>query len=142
MKSAQTFSKPERLCSLKSIGQLFEKGEKWTCYPFRIVLNWTEKDDVTLADAAPVQILISASKRSFKHAVDRNLIKRRIREAYSIHKFGLLKQISDRLSKSPEKILHIGFLYTAKKIEPWILIEKKMIQALNEIIEKTNSKTT
>ncbi|HRH35364.1 MAG TPA: hypothetical protein PKY12_09895, partial [Catalimonadaceae bacterium] len=63
-------------------------------------------------------------------------------EAYRLHKHLLYSQVTNRLSETPEKILHIGFLYTSKKKEEWGLIEKKMIQTLIEIGEKLNFNTT
>lgn len=142
MKAGFTFSKPERLCSKKAIGQLFESDEKWACFPFRLVIRLQDRSEFHEVNAAPIQILISASKRSFKHAVDRNRIKRQIREAYRLNKETLYVQINDRLSESPQKILHIGFIYTSKKMEDWSLMEKKMIQALTEIGNKLNTTKT
>ncbi|HRH35028.1 MAG TPA: ribonuclease P protein component, partial [Catalimonadaceae bacterium] len=97
MKTRNTFSKPERLCSRKSIEQLFETGEKWVCFPFRIIIRLQNRDDSLEPEAAPVQILVSASKRNFKQAVDRNRIKRQIREAYRLHKHLLYSQVTNRL---------------------------------------------
>ena len=71
-----TFSKNERLCSSKLIDRLFSEGNRQiSVFPVRLV--WLLADDID-----GVQILISAPKRNFHHAVDRNRIKRQIREFY------------------------------------------------------------
>ena len=74
-----TFSKNERLCSSKLIDRLFSDGNRQiSVFPVRLV--WLLADDID-----GVQILISAPKRNFHHAVDRNRIKRQIREFYRTH---------------------------------------------------------
>ncbi|WP_254448745.1 ribonuclease P protein component [Spirosoma rhododendri] len=81
----QTFTKSERLCSKKILGELFTKGSTavgtFYLFPFRVLyLNKPEA-----ADALPA-IVITVPKRQFKRAVDRNLIRRRVREAYRLNK--------------------------------------------------------
>jgi ribonuclease P protein component len=79
-----TFRKHERLSSKKTIERLFERGstEVQSCYlfPFKVFY--------LLEHAAPVlpEVLFSISKRNFKKAADRNLLRRRCREAYRLHK--------------------------------------------------------
>ena len=73
---ANTFSKAERLCSSKLIDRLFSEGNRQiSVFPVRLV--WLLADDIE-----GIQVLISAPKRNFHHAVDRNRIKRQIREFY------------------------------------------------------------
>ena len=79
-----TFVKKEHLCKLTLIEQLFGGGAKaMTAWPMRMVFLLVDKKD----DQAPtVQVLISVSKRYFKHAVKRNRVKRQIREAFRYQK--------------------------------------------------------
>ncbi|HAO50691.1 MAG TPA: ribonuclease P protein component [Runella sp.] len=82
----QTFPKTERLCSRKTIGRLFEKGstEAKSSYLFPFKVFYLVDSDVP--PNQPPQVLFSISKRNFKKAVDRNLLRRRCREAYRKNK--------------------------------------------------------
>ena len=106
-----TFKKEERLNKEKWIRELFEKGTSFQFYPFRVII-------LPHPDASyPLhQVLISVSARSFKRAVDRNKIKRRIREAYRLNKSKIL---------SRGKWL-IAYIYIAKEILPSEVIHKKL----------------
>ena len=112
-----TFKKEERLCSKKLIEELFHNGSSFLLYPFRIV--WLKCD---LPADVPVQVLINAPKRRFKKAVDRNLIKRRIREAYRLNKSEGLYPFLQELSAQ----LLLGFHYVGKDIAGYDVIEKKL----------------
>ncbi len=79
--SRQTFTKSERLCSTKLISALFESGSIFHTSLFKVVWAYSPS---TLP--FPAQVAFSVSKRSFKHAVSRNLARRRMREAYRKHK--------------------------------------------------------
>lgn len=96
-----TFSKRERIVSRKLIEQLFSKGssQSTSAFPLRIVYMQTPREDI------PVQILVSVSKRHFKHAVDRNRAKRQVREAYRHHKQLLMENTHD------DKSLAIAFIW-------------------------------
>jgi ribonuclease P protein component len=77
-----SFSKAERICSKLVIDKLFAGGNtSMAAYPLRAVYMPVEKSLNT-----PVSILISVPKRRFHHAVDRNSMKRQVREAYRLNK--------------------------------------------------------
>ena len=112
-----TFKKTERLCSVKVIDSLFDRkntaNEGVFTYPARVVFRKSE-DNVT-------QVLFSVPKRQFKHAVDRNLIKRRMKEAYRLNKTLLAGNF------------YITFIYVGKKIEEYDAIVKGIKSALKKI---------
>lgn len=121
-----TFRKAERLSSKKIIDRLFKKGSSETgsvfSYPFRVLVLRDEEN----ADQLPA-VLISVSKRSFKKAVDRNLIKRRIREAYRLNKHLLFE------GEMPNPPAYLAFVYVAKEILPFDQLEKKMKFVLRQV---------
>jgi ribonuclease P protein component len=88
-----TFRKRERMVSLKLIETLFGGGcsQSVAAFPLRAVYMLSERQP---ADA-PAQLLISVPKKRFRHAVDRNRVKRQIREAYRLHKDLLYQAIPD-----------------------------------------------
>jgi ribonuclease P protein component len=123
-----TFTKAERLSSKIAINQLFVKGSEKTesvfLYPFRVVyLAEPTKNN------EPVAILVSVPKRTFKKAVDRNIIKRRIKEAYRLNKGVFYEQ--------PEQALpaNVAFMYVGKEVLPFENIEQKLKLVLQKIIE-------
>ena len=76
-----TFGKQEKLKSRKLIERLFEEGKSVKKYPIRLVYLQTDH-----TSDLPAQVGFSVPKRHFKRAVDRNRIKRLLREAYRIQK--------------------------------------------------------
>lgn len=114
-----TFKKEERLCSKKLLDKLYHSGSSFLLYPFRLTWLVTE---VLPADV-PAQVVISVSKRKFKRAVDRNLIKRRSREIYRLNKAELLYSFL-------EKPLLLGISYIGNEIADYPFMEKKLSQAL------------
>lgn len=124
----QTFSKDERLCSKPLIDQLIQKGNSFNGFPFKIV--WLELQEST----SPVKIVISVPKRKFKKAVDRNRIKRLIREAYRKNKHTLI----DRLK---EKKLALLVVYTSKTIMEYAEAEEKINQVLIRLGNEVNPLT-
>lgn len=101
-----TLRKAERLSWKRHIDQLFLQGNSFVAYPLRVIYLET-----ATAQCVPASILISVPKKKFKHAVKRNLIKRRIREAYRLHK----TELTDTLNPA-EKYLHLAFVYLGKDV--------------------------
>ncbi|MBD2768710.1 ribonuclease P protein component [Hymenobacter sp. BT664] len=122
-----TFPKEEHLCRKKLIEELFSKqGSSFGVYPLRIV--WVASPAPT---AAPPQVLISVSKRTFKRAVDRNRLKRLIREAYRLNKYRLLEH------PTGHQVALLGIIFTGKEKSPLGLVEKRLISALYRLLNTT-----
>jgi|JI102314A1RNA_FD_contig_41_5434494_length_978_multi_13_in_0_out_0_2 ribonuclease P protein component len=121
-----SFPKSERLYKKKDIQELFDKGSSFYLYPFKVIIQKP-------ADLDTNQVLFSVSKKNFKKAVDRNLIKRRMREAYRLNKAAL-----PQTSK-----LQMAYIYTAKDILEFDKIRDKMVASFKRLGEDEigNSKT-
>ena len=116
----KTFKKDERLCSVKVIDGLFDRKNSANggvfAYPLRVVfqpcLETESSETLSINLPKSTQVLFSVPKRQFKHAVDRNLIRRRMKEAYRLNKQLLTGNFS------------IAFIYIGKEIEKYDVIEK------------------
>ena len=122
-----TFKKEERLCNKRLIDKLFHSGSSFLCYPFKVSL---------LYNAEPqnfhVHVLFAVPKRRYKRAVDRNLIKRCMRESYRLHK----QQNLYHLLQTADKTIVLSIGYIGKEIAPYSLIEKKMLKLLTQLAQQ------
>lgn len=110
--------KSERLCSRKAQEQLFAPGhESARAYPLHAIFRRTNE--------AQTRILVSVPKRHFKHAIDRNRIKRQLREAYRQQKHLLTADGLD-----------IAFLWTDGQHLPTAEIFSRMKRILLQINDK------
>ena len=118
----QTFKKEERLTNKKVFDRLFNSGQSISVPPFRLL--WAENPNLT-------QLGIAVPKKSFAKAVQRNKLKRRIREAYRKNKHLLYAFLK-------KKNLHIALMviYTDKQELSYKEIEQKMVLSLQKLIGK------
>lgn len=84
------FPKSERLKSKKDISTLFQSGETLFAYPIKWVYRVRPSDS-----AVRVKAGVSVSKRRWKRAVDRNRIKRKLREVYRLNKSKIYSNLSE-----------------------------------------------
>ena len=136
----QKFPKRERLNSKKYIQELFSKGSSFTVYPFKVIFLPLPKERAveTLSSSSSntepplAQVLFSCSKRNFKRAVDRNKVKRRMREAWRLHK-----------SRIPaDSYFLIAYIYIAREIFPFHFIEEKLKVSLKRLSDIAQSDTS
>jgi ribonuclease P protein component len=127
----ETFDKSERLCSTKIISGLFENGNIFHSSLFKVV--W-KRSPVPLP--APVQVVFSVSKRGFRRAVTRNLIKRRMREAYRKNK----QTLYDHLAKEDIQIT-LAVILRGNIVPDYLTVEKSITQVINKLIFLTGPKS-
>ena len=112
-----SLTKEERLSKKKLIQELFDKGSSFYLYPFKILF--------LPSDSSSNQVLITVPKTIFKRAVDRNKIKRRIREGFRLNKASL----------ASDKNFSIAYIYTAREILNSTVIHQKVIESLTKITQ-------
>ena len=115
-----TFPKEEKLCSKKIIASLFKEGKKVKKYP--MVLLFKKEDSISCN-----QITFSVPKKKFKKAVDRNRIKRLLREVYRLKKEDFFKELN------LENHLAMFLVFTSDKMPTYQDVEKNFILLLERL---------
>ncbi len=149
-----TFHKCERLCSRRLIDRLYAEGRRLMAYPYSI--QWLAIDNADRAPSEnrtshptppsphpapppPCQVMIVAPKRRFRHAVDRNRVKRLTRECYRMRKHLLY----DLLAQNGLRIA-LALVYVGNEIMTYQQLERKMdklVEALGADILRTQNPT-
>jgi ribonuclease P protein component len=127
----ETFEKSERLCSRKTIGTLFEEGNIFYNSLLKIVWNKSQN-----SSSGPAQVAFSVSKRGVRLAVTRNLIKRRMREAYRKNK----NTLYDHLLSQNIKIAFVVIL-RGNAVPDYLTIEKSIKEMIGKLIILTGKKS-
>jgi len=122
-----TFIKEERLCNNRLIENLFHNGSSFVLYPFRLVFSETPVPENT--SSSMVKVLITVPKRKIRKAAHRNLVKRRIREAYRHHK----GELFDSMRESDLPPFNLAIQYLSSEILDYELISSKLLDALNKV---------
>jgi len=122
------FGKAEKLKSRKMVEELFARGKSFNVFPIRISYKFLPLfgNEKTI-----LQVGVSVSKRNFKKAVDRNRIKRLLREAYRLQKQELIKVL-----KEQGKIGYVFFIYTDKPMPQYQIMFSTMTKCLEVLKRK------
>ena len=115
--STLQFFRHQRLKKTKEIDLLFAQGKAFNMPPLRVIYS------VAIDSNPKNQLLFSVPSRVFKRAVDRNLLKRRMRESYRVNQLKLVLTVK----------LNLAYIYIGKKIMPYSEIEKKIIQSFQKL---------
>lgn len=138
-KSRYTFKKNEKLKSRKTIEQLFKEGNSFSIFPFRILWCFNEHATDVL------QVGLTAGSKHFKKAVDRNRVKRLMREAYRLQK----NELHEVLTRKPAGPIHQGpaggkkylavfIIYTGKELPDYDTVFKKTGLVIKRLIKIVN----
>ena len=123
-----TFKKAERINSQLVIDKLFGGGNTaMSVFPLRAIYMIESLD----GGPVPVRVLVSVPKKRFKHAVDRNRMKRQVREAYRLNKHELYT-----LAEEKGLLVSIAFICITDELVETSKVEKSMKKILSRIVDK------
>jgi ribonuclease P protein component len=124
MKGLFTFSKEERLTGKTSIDQLFNGGKSFNLFPFKVFYSIVENPAEPIA-----RLLIAIPKKKVRHAVDRNRLRRLVREAYRLNRTEFITSLE---MKSVH--LHFALIYTGEGADlAYKEVELKIIASLAKL---------
>lgn len=115
-----TFPQTERLCGKMAVEQLYHTGQRFTVWPLRVTY---QPLPVTEGETAMSEVLVWAPKSLFKHAVDRNRLRRLMREAW-------------RLGERPILPCRVAFNYMDKSIASLDTLRLAMAKAIRKLNER------
>lgn len=129
-----TLSKRERLFSLRLIEMLFGQSasRSLAAFPLRVVFLVRDRHD----GDEPVQMLVSVPKKHFHHAVDRNRVKRQVREAYRLRKQMLYEALPE------DKTLLLAFVWLSDRHLPTSGVAARVGKLLERIVASVSQQKT
>lgn len=116
-----TFTKIERLCSKKAIDDLFANGKGKTQFPIKLIYKLSEFES-----PFPVRAMFVVPKKKHKRAYKRNIIKRRMREVYRLHKHSLYDSVKTQK-------LDIMFICLTSEELSYQDVEKAMLSLMHSL---------
>lgn len=125
---AHSFQAGERLKLRKNIETLFQEGEAFSVFPIRIIYRFEE---IQKDSGFPAQVGFSVPKKKFSKAVHRNLLKRRLREAWRLNKHILYNQVPSGFQ------VHCFLIYTHHVVLPSDVLHSVVVQILDKLAQKS-----
>lgn len=122
------FGKLEKLKSRKLVEELFARGNSIHVFPIRVFYKFLPLPE---DDRVFIEVGVSVSKRNFKKAVDRNRIKRLLREAYRLQKQELIRVLKEQGKKG-----FVFFVYTDQQIPQYLIVFNTMTKCLEVLKRK------
>ncbi|MBS1628152.1 MAG: ribonuclease P protein component [Bacteroidetes bacterium] len=132
MPTSFSYNKQEKLKSRKLLEEVFTKGQSFHIFPFKVFYISTN-----IELDFPIKAGVGASSKTFKKAVDRNYIKRLIREAYRLNKIPLHNYIHEH-----KKQLAVFILYVGKELPQLQQLQTKMPLVIDKLINAFNESAT
>lgn len=123
-----SYQSKEKLKSRKLMDQLFTVGKSVSVFPVKVFYN-----EVNIDLDFPVKVGVGVSSRNFKKAVDRNRIKRLLREAYRLNKQPLIE-----FASSKNKKIILFFLYVEKSLTDLETLQNKLPMVIDKLIKQLN----
>jgi ribonuclease P protein component len=127
----QSFGKSYKLCSRKTIDSLFNEGKQLRAFPLKVYYAESQSEQ-----NVPFQVVLSAPKRQFKRAHDRNYIKRLLKEVLRREK----QPLEDVLNESGKQ-LSIFIIYTNKEVLTYQELEKCVRKLVVKLIAELNAES-
>ncbi|MES2331560.1 MAG: ribonuclease P protein component [Bacteroidota bacterium] len=123
MASTYSYNNTEKLKSRKVLNELFTKGRSYSVFPVKVFYAIAEDDQTIKAG-------VGVSARNFKKAVDRNRIKRLLRECYRLNKLSLHTTVAAK-----QKGVSVFFLFVGKELPEYAMLNEKIQTALTKLEE-------
>lgn len=122
-----SFRKGERLTGKKEISALFISGRGVNCPPFRFLYLPAS------GEPYPVRTAITVPKRLYGRAVDRNLLKRRIREAYRLYKPTMCRRLNEK-----GVAIHLVIQYRHEAMLPFASLKEALQKGLEQLVQEVS----